>query len=272
MDNNMTAQVVEKVVTLTPAENSAIMAIAIAVAAGSLIWALFELGWRRSPLLLLCLIGSLLSNPIEVFWDVLGHLRHHAGTPEAFTMFTDLAVPVRYPAWAFLIYMGFSGVACFTFYRMLERGATKKTFITAMFGQAAMNIILEGYIITFAYDYYGYQPWRFFGDFPVWWVLANYGELFGAALILTLVRKYGPSAQWSAILIVPGSFAAWEMWAGWPMYWALNANFDWLAINAAAFATAAIGIVTIWMIGREMVPDWTADRRPLRKQSDTAPA
>lgn len=257
----MPTPAVEQFVTLTASENTAIMGIAITVSALCFGWALIDLVRRRSPLLLLCLIGSLLSNPIEVFWDVLGHLRHHAGTPEAFTMFTDLQVPVRYPVWAFLIYIGFSGVACFAFYRMLEKGPTKGVFIAMMAGQAVMNIVLEGYVITFAYDYYGYQPWRFFGDFPAWWVMANYGELLGAMLLLLAVRRYGPSAHWLAIVIVPGSFAAWEMWAGWPMYWVLNANASWLAINIAAFATAGIGIGTVWMIGRIMVPGWADGRR-----------
>jgi hypothetical protein len=259
MDMGIASRAVEKVVTLTPAQNSAIMTIAIVAGGACFAWALFELVWRRSPLLLLCLAGSVLSNPIEVFWDVLGHLRHAGGTPEAFTMFADLAVPVRYPVWAFLIYMGFSGVACFVFYRMLEKAPTRRVFIATMIGQAVMNIVLEGYVITFAYDYYGYQPWRFFGDFPAWWVPANYGELLGAAMLLQAVRWYGKSAQWLAIVIVPGSFAAWEMWAGWPMYWALNADLGWLATNVAAFATAGIGIGTIWAIGRFMVPDWVGD-------------
>ena len=44
---------------------------------------------RRSPLMLICLVGSVLCNPVEPIWDALGKLRFHHGNYWAWTEFPE---------------------------------------------------------------------------------------------------------------------------------------------------------------------------------------
>lgn len=210
------------------------------------IYALYELAAKRSALLIWCLLGSVFCNFAEPFWDALGGLRFKEGNILAYTMFPDLPQPIHYPVWAAFVYTYFTGVATFVFARMFMADVTRKTFWWFVAGQAFWNIVLEGLVITSAYDYHGYQPWRFLTDFPLWWVFANYGATLAGALIVVAMRKWGNRAQLGLLFIVPSSFAAWEMWAGWPMFAALNSNAGWLWVNVAAFATAGICMVTLW--------------------------
>jgi hypothetical protein len=113
-----------------------------------------------------------------------------------------------------------------------------------------MNFVLEGFIITYAYDYYGYQPWRWGSDLPLWWIFTNYGELLGAAVLVLAASRLGPRAYPLAIVVVPGSFAAWELWTGWPMFAVLNSDANALIANLAALGTAAIAVGTIYALGR----------------------
>jgi hypothetical protein len=226
--------------------------VAAAGAGAFVLWGLVSLGWRRSPVLALCLIGSVACNLNEPIWDALGKLRFHHGNRIAWTEFGDLAQPVQYPWWAMFVYTGFAGVACYVFYWMFTKRSWR-LFWTLMAGQAVMNIVLEGFVITSGYDYYGHQPWRVGTDFPLWWVAVNYGELLGGALLALAIRRWGARGALAAIPIVPCAFSAWQLWAGWPTYAAINLDIAEGWRDVAAGSSLAIGAVSCWLIGRALI-------------------
>lgn len=234
--------------TITHGHALAFLYVSMAFAVAVLAFAVYDLVARRSALLIYCLLGSLFCNFAEPFWDALGGLRFKEGNIWAYTMFPDLPQPIHYPVWAAFVYTYFTGVATYIFARMFQSDITRKTFWWFVAGQAFWNIVLEGVVITSAYDYHGYHPWRFLTDFPLWWAFTNYGATLAGALIVVAMRQWGSRGQLSAILVVASSFAAWEMWAGWPMFAALNSDIGWLGCNAAAFLTAFISMGTLWAI------------------------
>jgi hypothetical protein len=222
-----------------------------------LLWALYSLTARRSPVLMLCLIGSVACNLNEPIWDVLGKLRFHSGNHVAWTEFGDLAQPVQYPYWAMLVYTGFAGVACYVFYLVFQT-RNWRLFGYCLLGQAVMNIVLEGFVITSAYDYYGSQPWRIGTDFPLWWVPVNYGELLGGALLALAVRRWGVRGSLLAVPIVPCAFSAWQLWAGWPTYATINLDVAGAWRDVAALSGVLIAAGSAWLIGRALlVPEPT---------------
>lgn len=239
--------------TITPVHAWTFFIVFGAFAGAILIAGLVETIRTRSALPLYCFIGSILCNPVEPIWDALGKLRFHNGNIVAWTQFPDYPIPVNYPWWAMFVYTFFTGVTCYVFFRMFSRGTTWKAFWWCVAGQAVMNVVLEGYIITSAYDYYGEQPWRIGSDFPLWWVFANFGELLGGALLAFAVKRFGRRAYPLAIVLVPASFAGWELWAGWPVYAAINSDVGTLVQNIAAVLTAAIAIGTLYALGRLVI-------------------
>lgn len=218
-----------------------------------LAYAVYDYFARRSTLLLWCMLGSVFCNPVEPFWDALAGLRFHEGNIWAFTMFPDLVVPVDYPWWAAFVYTYFTGVSLYVFFRMFEKRVSPSTFWWFMLGQAVFNILLEGVVITAAYDYYGDQPLRWGTDFPLYWVFMNYGEVLGAAVLLTLVRRYGRRAVSAALVIAPSSFAAWELWTGWPVFATLNSDLGMGWRTAAAAVTAVIAIASLRVLADFML-------------------
>lgn len=239
--------------TITHAHALTFLVVSMVCAALVLGYAVADLVRKRSALLFYCLAGSVFCNACEPIWDALGGLRFFDGNITAYTMFPDLPVPVHYPWWAAFVYTYFTGLATYVFIRMFQSNVRRRTFWLFMAGQAVMNIVLEGVIITSAYDYHGNQPWRILTDFPLWWVFANYGAVLAAAVIVTAVRRWGTRARLTAIFVIPSSFAAWELWAGWPVYAALNSDLGSVARNIAALMTAGICAVTLWAISDLML-------------------
>jgi hypothetical protein len=227
-------------------------------------YAVYDVIRRRSALLIYCLAGSVFCNFAEPFWDALGGLRFKDGNIWAFTMFPDLAVPIHYPWWAAFVYSYFTGVASYIFARVFQAGVKRSTFWYLIIGQAVWNIVLEGLVITDAYDYHGDHPWRYGTDFPLWWVFTNYGVVLAGAVIVVATRRWGTRASAAAALVVPSSFAAWEMWSGWPVFAALNSDLGAIGRNIAALLTACISVGTLWAMREFMQPavDTAATTRP----------
>lgn len=127
----------------------------------------------RSPLVIACLAGGLLCVPIEPRWDVIGYLHFSDGIHRAFTMFEQLDYPVHYPWWAVLVYVQFSGISAYIFFRMFQSGVQGQAFWLFIMAQFAMNIVVEViYINLDAYQYYGDQPLRLL-DITIWSIFAD---------------------------------------------------------------------------------------------------
>jgi hypothetical protein len=234
-----------------------------AIGAGLFVlWALVELGLRRNPILALCLVGSLACNLTEPVWDVLGKMRFYHGNHFAWTEFGDLAQPIQYPYWAMFVYTGFAGVACYVFYLAFQT-RNWRIFGYVVLAQAVMNVVLEGFVINSAYDYYGSQPWRIGSHFPLWWVPVNYGELLGGALLALAVRRWGVRGALTALPIVPSAFSAWQLWAGWPTYATINMSVGDAWRDVAAVAGVLIAAGSAYLIGQVLLgPPRTAATVP----------
>lgn len=262
-------------ITLGATTNTVVTWISIATVIGCAAAALWEIAFRRRAVLLFCCLGGVLCNAIEPFWDVLGHLHFNAGNTVVYQAFAQSAFPVNYPLWAVLLYVQFGGFQCWVFYLMLKNRASKRTFWTVAGWQVVANMIIEIPLINaHAYQYYGEQPLRFLG-FPLWWVFTNFGELLGAAVLMLLVKRFGPKAAASAIFVVPASFAAWEMWTGWPVYAALNLDTAPVLKLMAAVLTAAVAIATLWSFAHfapalHALPNWYEQRQRAQRHFNVA--
>jgi hypothetical protein len=229
-----------------------VLAICLITGALCLAIGLWEVATRRSAVLLACCVGGLGCNIIEPFWDQLGHLWFNAGNATAWTVFEHQAVAVHYPWWAVALYIQFGGFECWAFYLMFNHGATARTFWIFCGWQALCNLLIEIPLIQAdVYQYYGEQPFRI-AEFPIWWVFTNFGEVLAAALLYWLVTRYGMRAVLAAIVLVPSAFGAWELWAGWPIYAALNFEASMPVKQGAALVAAAISVVTLWLFCRAM--------------------
>jgi hypothetical protein len=226
-----------------------VLTICLVTAGLCLLIGLGEIALRRSAVLLACCVGGLGCNIIEPFWDQLGHLWFNAGNETAWTVFEHQNVPVHYPWWAVALYIQFE---CWAFYLMFSRGAKARTFWMFCGWQAVCNLLIEIPLIQAdVYQYYGEQPFRI-AQFPIWWVFTNFGEILAAALLYWLVTRYGLRAVPAAFVLVPSAFGAWELWAGWPIYAALNFEASMPVKQLAATAAAAISVISLWLFCRAM--------------------
>jgi hypothetical protein len=229
-----------------------VLAVCLATAGLCLLAAVAEIVTRRSAVLLACCIGGLGCNVLEPFWDQLGHLWFNAGNANAWTVFEHLEVPVHYPWWAVALYIQFGGFECFAFYLMFKLGVSARRFWMFCGWQVVCNLLIEIPLIqAHVYQYYGEQPFRVAG-FPVWWVFTNFGEILAGAALYWLVTRYGMRAAPAAIVLVPSAFGAWELWAGWPIYAALNFEARMPVKQLAVFAAAAISVTTLWLFAKAM--------------------
>ena len=244
-----------------------------AIVAGIFVlWGLFELLRHRSPILLYCLIGSLGCNLSEPIWDALANLRFTEGTTTAWTQFPNLPQPIQYPLWAVFVYTGFGGVACFAFYKAFATRSWR-IFLGALVGQAVFNTVLEGFVITELYDYYGSQPWRIGSDFPLWWIPVNYGEMLAGFLLYLAIQQWGVlRGSLAAIPLVGCSFSAWELWAGWPTYASINLDVNGAWRDLAAVASTAIAAGTAYLMGRYLCGPLTREAlAPVQQQPEREP-
>jgi hypothetical protein len=266
---------ITQIPTISADRADAFFTVSAIMAGGFLLWALFELVFRRSPILAFCLLGSVLCNLNEPIWDALGKLRFHEGNHIAWTQFPDLAQPVHYPYWAMFVYTGFGGVACFVFYKAFA-SRSWKIFGYAVLGQAVMNIILEGFIITSAYDYYGEQPWRIGTDFPLWWVPVNYGEMLAGFLLCIAIRHWGLlKGGLTSIALVPCCFSAWQLWAGWPTYATINMDVHGAWRSLAALSGVGIAAGSAYLMGKVLLDPPATATTPApaqQRERETVPA
>lgn len=232
-----------------------------------------EIVWKRSALLLLCTIGAVFTPLIEPIWDVIGHLHFSSGAVVAFTAFPQLNFPIEYPVWSILAYVPFAGPTCWAFYLILRSRPSRRIFWGAVVGgQLVMNTVTEWVLIhTHGYQYYGdNQPLRVWG-FPLWWLATNFGELLGAVVMLLLINRYGKRAAALAVIVVPASFGAWEMWAGWPVYVALNNDVGTVVTTIAALVAFAIALATIWFIERVIVIEGVGSAKAPTESAQASP-
>jgi hypothetical protein len=224
-----------------PAGPQQVITIILAVLVTAIVVAALR-DWRRShsPVYLLLIVGGTLAAANEPIVDVLGLCFHPAIA--GWTAFETYGRPI--PAWALLAYpMFFGGLSCLVI-MALRRGATRKNFwlgVTAIF---VVDLVLELPLLAAdVYVYYGYQPFKLLGLFPVHWLLINgLGVLLIAAPVVKFPRFFkGPRSLVLVILPALGQFAAAAIAI--PIFSLLNTNAPAVFLWAADAATMALGFV-----------------------------
>jgi hypothetical protein len=233
-------------VLVTPTTSTVLLVIFVGVAALIIAGGLYELVRYRSYLLLCCAAGGLLCNVIEPTWDQIGHLWWYRGVPTVWTAYEHAIHPTHYPVWCFVAYILYAGFDCYLFYLVFTRSFSRWTFWLAVGQQWIFACVFEITLINNGiFEYYGEQPGRLFG-FPVYWAFTNSGEIFAAAIMVAAIARFGRRGALLAVPIVPAAFAGWILWAGWPVFGALNINvgmpIKWLALVVCA----VISVVSVY--------------------------
>lgn len=81
-------------------------------------------------------------------------------------------------------------------------------------------------------------------------MFTNSGEILAAAILVAATARWGRRAALLAIPVVPAAFAGWILWAGWPVFGALNVDVGMPVKNLAFVATAAISIASVVALAR----------------------
>jgi hypothetical protein len=237
-------------VLVSPTISTALLVVFGVVAGLILAGGVWELVRRRTYVLLCCAAGGLLCNVIEPTWDQIGHLWWNRGVPTVWTAYEHATHPTHYPVWCFVAYILYSGFDCFVFYLVFTRSRSQRTFWLAVGQQWAFACVFEITLINNdIFEYYGEQPARLFG-FPVYWAFTNSGEILAAAILVAAIARYGRRGALLAVPVVPAAFAGWILWAGWPVFGALNIDVGMPVKWLAFLICAAVSVSSVYAISR----------------------
>jgi hypothetical protein len=216
----------------------AVIAVGLAVA----------LGLRhRTPLYLLVLFGGVLACINEPALDVVGGCLH----PQTggWTVFTAYDRPI--PLWAVIAYGLYFGAVPLLVLALLRSAANPRTRLLQCVGvMFTANLLIEIPILSGdVYVYYGEQPFKIFGLFPIHWLFING---VGAALIAVVLYLYSdrftggkqlywlaipPTAQFVALSISIPAFTLFNTDVSTPVKWVGSAVT--MLLGAAALRALA---------------------------------
>lgn len=235
-----------------PTTHTIVLWISVALFAAFIVYALVEWSRSRTPILLLAAVGGLVTALQEPFWGVLGLLNYREGNLMSFVLFNFRGDPL----WSTLLYSLYAGGSAFMFYKLVSAGATRRQFWTGVGLIFASNLAIEIPLTALnLYDYYGNQPFQFYaGGFPLWWLFTNLGGIVSGTLLAKAVQHFGPRAAWLALPLVPSAFGAWEIWAGWPTFFALNIGGNIVATHIGALVTMALSLSTVAAVAYVALP------------------
>jgi hypothetical protein len=236
---------------LVGSTTNTVMLVVFGTVCGAIVAAgVWELLRHRTYLLLCCAVGGLLCNVIEPTWDQIGHLWWYLGQPTVWTAYPGAVHPTHYPLWCFIAYILYSGFDAFVFYLVFTRGRSQRTFWLAVGQQWVFACVFEITLINNGiFEYYGEQPGRLFG-FPVYWAFTNSGEILAAAIMVAAIARFGRRGALLAIPVVPAAFAGWILWAGWPVFGALNFDVGMPVKWVALLTCAAISAGSVYAVSR----------------------
>jgi hypothetical protein len=238
------------VVALVPTGGG--LAVAVALAARE--WTV-----HRRPLLLACLAGGAVAFFTEPIWDVLQLIDlREDGATHVFSAFGRAE-----PVWLLLAYPVYVGGGAFLFTSTFRSGADQRRLWLVIGCIFLLDLAIEFPMTSLGVlDYYGRQPFKLAG-FPLWLLFPNAGGgLVSGAILARRADLFEGRRVLLAVVLVPGTFAAWEVFASWPTSLVINSDAGPVAAGAAALLTIAISIGAALMLGRELC----AAREPERPQ------
>jgi hypothetical protein len=216
-----------------------------------------ELRRGKGPIMLWCLLGGFIAVIWEPIVDVLGQcwLPSRGQHWIAFTLL-NRHIPLMMP----FVYSWFVGGQAYLFYRLFQRGITRKQLFQLWGLVFLVNICLETPgIATNVYTYYGKQPFDIWG-FPLWWGFVNpLMPMIAAAMIYRLKPYLTPSRLAVAtIAIIPCADGVANAFAAWPTIVALNTDVGYVGTWIGACLTLGLAAFTVWIISLLVVAPDTA--------------
>jgi hypothetical protein len=212
-----------------------------------------RLAIRGDKLGLVFLFGGLCMGMLEPYLDYLGLLWFAKD---------NMAITVNLfarhiPLYVVLGYSFFFGLQAYVIYRAILLGKGAKFFVYAY----AISWIFDAALqITGAqfglYEYYGQQPFLFFGA-PAWWYTIDATLQLAAGLVFFLLRhRLVGWGQLIVIPILPGLYAGLNGALGWPTFTAINSNFtadrngngSTALVYLGGLTTVGLSILLTWLI------------------------
>jgi hypothetical protein len=202
----------------------------------------------EGPLLLFCLIGGALASLWEAPVNLLGAMVYaEDGIWTAYEML-GRKIPVLIP----LAYSWFVGGQAYFLLRTFQKGVSRRRVFENWGGLFVVNMIIETPgLLANVYEYYGKQPWDFWG-FPFWYGWANpLAPMISAAAIHALWPHLRQGvARLAAVPIVFMSFGIGYAAISLPLWWTLNdTSLGYGATYAASIVTFGLALFVLWVIG-----------------------
>jgi hypothetical protein len=201
----------------------------------------------EGPLMLYCIIGGAFASLWEATVNVLGTMSYaEDGIWTAYTMY-DRKIPVLIP----LAYSWFVGGQAYIIFRLFQRGVSRRRVFEIWGVLFLINIVIETPgLLANAYEYYGNQPWDFWG-FPFWYGWANpMAPIIAAAAIYKLWPHIQRGvARLAVIPIVFMSFGIGYAAISLPLWATLNdTDLGYGFTYAASLVTLGLALLVLWLV------------------------
>jgi hypothetical protein len=222
-----------------------LLAIFTVLALGLLLNALRDWKLRGQPLLLVCLVGAVCTNPIEGIADELGYVWY--ADPDQATWYRSF-VPM--PLWMIPAYIVFFAGLTAIVLRYIEAERPRMAFVKAVLACWVVNLLIEVPILrSDVYTYYSdHQPLSI-GDFPLYWLVLNSAGPMITAVVIYRFRAALTGARLLLVLpLMPMAYGAFLVAAGFPVFNLLHSNAPQWAIELGALTTIALGLSVYWAI------------------------
>ncbi|WP_372788129.1 hypothetical protein [Paraconexibacter sp.] len=200
----------------------------------------------KRPILLMCLLGGGIASVWEPIVDTLGLCYIKGGAETSTFTLLDRTMPLFIP----FVYVWYVGGMSYLSYRLIAAGITTKGLFTLYLAEVFVNIWLESPgVLLGAYEYYGSQPFNFWG-LPLWWPMMNpVMPLLGGALIYKLEPHLKGWHIIGIIPIIPMVDGIANAAIAWPMWLTLNAgDISLWWTYAATLVTLALALYSVWML------------------------
>ncbi len=235
-----------------PPTAQAVSTAGVAVAGLVALGVAIVLGWRqRTPLYVLVLLGGMIASINEPIVDLLGGCLH----PQtgSWTVFSTFGRPI--PVWAVIAYALFFGAVPLIVLALMRGGEDpRKRFLQSVAVIFGANLLIELPILQFGvYVYYGEQPFKAFGLFPLHWLFINGLAVALIAVVLYRWPAVFHGARLLALVMVPTAIQFGAASVGIPVFSAYNTDVDGVWKWVASAATMAIGSIAIVAVSK-LVP------------------
>lgn len=211
----------------------------------------------RGPLLLLCLVGGAIASSFEAIVNVLGAMIYaEDGIWVAYETF-DRKIPILIP----MAYAWFMGGQAYLCYRMFLKGVTRRRIFELWAAFVVVDAIIETPgILAGVYEYYGKQPWDFWG-FPFWYGWANsLVPIVAGAAILKLKPLLGDGRAILAVVpLLPMANGLAYATTCWPLWSTLNTDLGYWATYLASLVTLGLTVYLLWIVSLVVAPKEARD-------------